>query len=306
MVYLLLGCVEYGLGDPDATVVPDVAVTETFQQAPLPGLDVLFVVDSTGSMAEEQAGLSGAVDRFLDGLLDLGVSYQVGVTTTDPADAGALQGRPWIITPSTPDPAGALAAALQVGVASVPPSAGLDGAARALADATGVNLGFRRDDAALHVVFIADGDDASGDWLGADPVAGFAALMVAEAARTGRAAVASAVVGDVPSGCSGPGGTALPGTRYAAVAEATGGEVVSICTANFGEVVDAITPGGVEFATEFVLQESPAEGSVTVSVDGERQESGWSVDYAAPSVVFAVSPPAGSAIEVRYLLAERP
>ena len=40
-----IGCVEYGLGDPDTEAVPPVEVTETVVQAPYPGLDVLFVVD---------------------------------------------------------------------------------------------------------------------------------------------------------------------------------------------------------------------------------------------------------------------
>ncbi len=306
MLYLVLGCVEYGLGDPDETAVADVVVTETFSQAALPGLDVLFVVDSTGSMAEEQAGLAGVAERFLDGLAALGVDYQVGVTTMDPVDAGALRGRPWIVTPVTPDPAGSLGAALQVGVASPPPSAGLDAGAMALDDASGLNAGFRRADAALHVVFISDSDDASDAWLGPDPVAAFGSVLAAQAAWSGRAAVASAGVGDVPDGCSGPGGVALPGTAYGEVAAASGGEVVSICTADYADVVDAIGVQGVEFATTFPLQEDPVDGSVTVTVDGVREETGWTIDHLAPALVFAVAPAPEATIEVRYALAGDP
>lgn len=301
--YPLGGCVEYRLGDEDSSAVLPVEVEERFVQAPWPSLDVLFVVDSTGSMAEEQQGFAAAAADFIDELEARELSYQVGVTTTDPVDDGALQGLPWIITAGAEDPAAALAAALQVGTSSSPPAAGLDGAARALEDGAGLNHGFRRDDAALHVVFVSDGDDQSGEVLGDDPVGGFVARMEAEAARTGRAARASAVVGESPSGCDGPHGTALPGTRYEAVAGATEGMVASICVADFGDVVDGIGELAVEWQTAFPLQATPALEAAEVVVDGARVLDGWSFDVAAPALVFEVAPPPDASIVVRYTLA---
>ena len=221
--WVSMACVDYGLQDPDAAELEPLQVEERFLQEPLPGLDVLFVVDSTGSMAAEQEAFALGTPAFVEGLDALGVAWQVGVTSTDPVDAGALLGRPWILTSGGPNPAEALAAALRVGTDSPPPSAGLDAAAQVLADVGGLNAGFRRDDAPLHIVFLSDGDDASGAWLGMNAQAAFLALLDDEAARTGRAAVASAVVGNVPDGCEGPAGTVSPGTRYAAVAEQSGG-----------------------------------------------------------------------------------
>lgn len=300
----LIGCNEYRLGDPDAEVSEPVRVEESFVQAPWPGLDVLFVVDSTGSMAEEQQGFADAADRFVAALEGQGVAWQVGVTTTDPADAGALQGRPWIITAGADDAAESLAAALQVGTASAPPAAGLDSATQALTDLEGLNHGFRREDAALHVVFVSDGDDESGAVLGEDPVGGFEAVLDAEAGRTGRVARASAVVGDVPTGCEGANGTALPGTRYAAVAEATGGMVASICDGDFGDVADAIGELAVEWQRVFPLQAVPEPEGAEVEVNGVRVNEGWVFDLAAPALVFAAPPPADARIVVRYTLAE--
>jgi Mg-chelatase subunit ChlD len=88
------GCLDYAFQDPDTRAPDPVEVDEEFVQAPLPGLDVLFVVDSTGSMAEEQAAFADAATAFVDALGALDLSYQLGVTTSDLADAGALQGRP--------------------------------------------------------------------------------------------------------------------------------------------------------------------------------------------------------------------
>lgn len=299
----LAACSDYRLGDPDEQVTTPVRVQERFVQAPYPALDVLFVIDSTGSMAEEQAGFAAAAGRFVAGLDALEVSYQLGVTTTDPADAGALQGLPWIVTPTADDPAARLADAIEVGTASPPPSAGLDAAALALADPDGQNRGFRRDDAALHVVFVADGDDESGAVLGDDPVGALLAVLDAEAARTGRATRASAVVGDVPSGCSGPGGAALPGARYVEVAEATGGAVASICTSDFGAVADAVGELGVEWQRVFPLQAEPEVAGATVTVDGVRVTGGWCLDTTLPALVFDAPPAADAAIVVEYALA---
>lgn len=303
MWFLMTGCIDYGLGDPDDTVIADLPVTESFTQAPLPGLDVLFVVDNTGSMVEEQAGLAGAAAPFVSGLDALQVDYHLGVTTTDPKDAGALTGRPWIITPEADDPAAALAAALVVGTDATPPGAGLDAAVMAVADASGGNHGFRRPDAALHVIFVSDDDDESGEVLGEDPANGFLAWLGGEAADTGRVARASAVVGDIPSGCRGTGGSALPGTRYAEVAVASGGEVVSICASDFAVVAEAIDEVAIEWPVRFTLQAAPVAGSAVVSVNGVRATSGWFVDAVEPALVFEV-PPAGDAeITITYSLA---
>ncbi len=301
---LLGGCdgLDYGFQDPDVTAPPEVWVEETLVQASAPPVDVLFVVDGTGSMDEEQDALAAASADFVDGLVASGLEWQVGATSTDPLDAGSLQGRPWILTPVHPAPGDALATALAVGTGHAPPSAGLDSAALALADAEGDNVGFRREGAALHVVFVSDGDDQSGSVLGADPAEGFVSRLEDEAASSGQPARASAVVGDAPDGCDGGTGEAQAGTRYIAVAEATGGSVGSICALDFSGVADALATLAVNWPTRFALQAAPVDGSVTVSVNGDR-ETAFSVDKEGPALVFDSAPAPEAVIEVRYQLA---
>lgn len=301
LAVLVAACSDYGLADPDEAAAPPVRVEEQFTQAARPALDVLFVVDSTGSMAEELATFSARAGELVEALDAVGLAWQLGVTTADPADGGALVGHPWIVTPEADDPVAAFAAALDVGADSPPPAAGLDAAALALLDADGLNRGFRRDGASLHVVFVSDGDDQSGGYLGDDPVAAVIALLDADAARSGGVARASAVVGDVPDGCKGATGSARAGTRYVEVAEATGGAVVSICRAELRVVADALGVRGVEWPTTFSLQAAPDEGSVVVEVDGARLVDGWTVEGA--SLVFAEAPSPGALIEVTYTLA---
>lgn len=301
MLGMLLACdgFEYGFSDPDEAVPDPVWVEERLAQAAAPAVDVLFVVDGTGSMGDELAAISDRAGAFVESLDTLGLAWQVGVTTTDPDDAGELQGRPWIITPSTPAPAEALSLILQLGATHAPPSAGLDAAAVAISPETEVNLGFRRSDAALHVLFLSDDDDQSGAVLGVDPVAAFVALLAAESVRTGLPARASAIVGDAPSGCDGSTGTAGPGTRYIAVATQSGGSVTSVCDVDFSAAALALAETAVDWPTEFALQAAPVEGSVTATVSGVRTDD-FTVDRAVPAVVFAVAPDPGASVVVRY------
>ncbi len=302
-IVLIGACrLDYGLKDEDSAVVPAVDVTETFDQAPRAGVDVLFVVDGTGSMVEEQATLAAAASRFVDALTRLSVAWQVGVTSTDPLDEGVLLGRPWIITRNTPDSAAIFADNLTIGGDRLPPSAGLYAAVSALADADGANFGFRREDASLHLVFVSDDDDASDAHLGADPVAALLAVVDAEAQRSGRSVKISALVGDSPGGCSGPGGEARAGTRYTDLAEATGGLALSICQADLSGVAEALGAEGLEWPREFALQAVPVPGSAVVRVDGARVLEGWTV--ASAVLIFDEAPAPGAHIEVDYRLEE--
>lgn len=298
---LLAGCNEFGINDRDSEALAPVWAEETFVQAPVPALDILFVVDGTGSMSEEHASLAAAADHFVAALAARDLDWQIGVTGMDAAEGGALRGEPWILTPVTPDPAAALAAALLAGGEALPPEAGFASAIAALdaAEGTGstVNAGFRRETAALHLIFVSDGDDQSGPINSLDPAAALLARLDAEAARTGRAARASAVVGDLPAGCDGVGGRAAPGVAFSAVAGAAGGIVRSICIADYGSVAAEIGEVGVEWQRIFTLQADPAPGTVRVEVDGARV-AGWTIS--GRDVTFEAAPPGGALITVGY------
>ena len=60
-------------------------------------VDILFVVDNSGSMCEEQAQLRDNVDLFVDQLSRAGVSFNIAVVTTDiddPTESGQFQNLP--------------------------------------------------------------------------------------------------------------------------------------------------------------------------------------------------------------------
>ena len=280
-----------------------VSVQDSFVQTALPSVDLLFVVDNTASMAQEQTALAEEFSTLTSSLAAENISWQLGVTTMDMSNesAGRLRGSPYVLTPNLDDVDALFSALVQVGVASVAPEAGLAAAAVALGlvDAKEANAGFRRPDASLHVVFVSDADDQSDSWLGTDPVDEFLEILEEESTLTGLPARASALVGDVPSGCVSDNGTAESGERYVAVAQATQGAVASICAADFSDLLEHVGDASITYQTEFLLRATPVEGSLQVEVDGARV-SDW--EYVDSTVVFDEPPAAGSLIVARYLI----
>jgi len=300
------GCVENSFFDEDRQVQDTLPIEETFQQAPLPAVDVLWIVDDTGSMAEEQAALADGFSRFVNRLDAQELAYQIGVVTPGSvSDGGAvLRGDPWIITPSVSDPDGAFADAVDVGLDGSS-QAGLGALVAALSEPliTQENRGFRRSAAALFAVIVSDADDDSVDDLGDDPVDEALAFLASEEQRTGRPARLSAIVGDEPTGCSGDGGTALPGTAYAETALASGGDVLSICSADLEALLGSLGKLAISWPDSFPLQAEPLTDTTQVSVDGKRINAGWALVLDPPAIVFDEAPAAGAWIVVTYALA---
>lgn len=292
--------------DPVHDTAPPVAlvpVEETFVQRPLPAVDLLLVVDDTASMGQEQEALSDEFPKLAQALDAVGVSWQLGVVTTDMSgpQAGWLRGSPYVLTAGV---AHLVDDAVRVGTGGASPEAGMAAAVAALDLATpdGPNAGFRRPDAALHVVFFSDADDASDAWLGPDPPRALVARLAAEAGPA--PAVVSAVVGDPDGGCVSDKGTAQAGVRYAEAVRATSGAQVSICSADLAKVVAALGDVSIVWPTRFRLARMPVEGTLRVRVDG-RSTDGWWFDAPAVELVFERPPPASARIEVEYVVEHR-
>lgn len=127
-------------------------------------LDVLFVVDNSGSMTEHQKNLSANIDRLLGGLTKFDV--QAAVVTTDMSGGAVRQGGRFvggIVSSRTPDFLAHLKTNIMVGI---------DGSAieqlfapviAALTPplSSGENAGFLRPHSQLSVIFVSDAEDQS-------------------------------------------------------------------------------------------------------------------------------------------------
>lgn len=299
----LVGCNEFFINDREPVVTDPLVVTEVFEQQPLAKVDILWVVDTTQSMQGELVSLGEAGASFVDQVEGLGLAWQIGLVTMELGDdAGQLRGDPWIITPHTSDPAAAFADACVLATSPKAGEAGFAAATLALTEplASGANRGFRRTDAGLQVVFVSDGDDDgdSSALLGDAADQAFVDLLAEEAARTGREAQAHAIVGDVPDGCVGELGQALPGEHFGSVAEATGGVLASVCEPDLDPLLAEIGSASAAWPSSFELQAVPVASTVRVAIDGARQDEGWTL--AGSTIVFDEAPEARALIEVQY------
>lgn len=278
--------------------------TERFEQFEVRKVDLLFVVDDSCSMDEEQALLGARFSAFLDLAQEETIDYHVAVTTTDlgPGGAGgAFVGSPPVITPRTPDPAAAFAANAMVGLSGADLEQGLAAARAALSPPLigGPNAGFLRPDASLGVIFVSDEDDQS-----AGPVDDYAAFLLA--LRPAPFLRANAIVGEAPSGCA----TAGPGLRYLDLVDRIGGVSASICTANWDQTLLALAAGGFGFKTRFQLSGIPRPNTIEVHVNGQPlprldPQTGaalWRYLPAENGINFepVAVPEAGAAVEVTY------
>jgi len=290
--------------------------------------DVLFVVDNSGSMSEEQNALASNFSSFINYALTLNVSFQIGVITTEVNDAetnignpardiypGVLvqaPGRPKIITNNTPDITGAFADNARVGTCcSDEQEAGLEAAWMALSpgyiDEPSKNGGFLREDAKLYIIFLSDEQDQSQG----DPDFYVDFFSSIKGYRNTERMAASAIVGDDPNGCGN--GTAESGSRYIEVANRTGGIFQSICSSNWAQALQNLGLDAFAAIREFPLSRPADSGTITVTVDGQNVPKascndcdacadGWVYYPDTNTICFGANyvPGRGATIEVDY------
>lgn len=310
---LALPCVVFGLlsGCGDGDVALQVGtLTDVYVQLPLREIDILLVVDSSGSMADEQEKLATNFQSFIQSFTASLVDYHIGVITTDVANqavAGVLQGDIPYITPETPDAEAVFAASVRVGDSGSGLEMGFDAAARALSEPnrSGANAGFYREDAALSVVVFSDEDDLSPQPV--DYYLDFFASLKGEASYRDHTQMnLSAVVGDVPFGCVNADGTggADPGTRYVDAAERSGGVYDSICSSDFTAVVQALGLNLSGLRKEFTLTRCPKLDTLEVKVDDTLQVLSEDFQYEPEAKRIRFSdetlPPPESTLAIRY------
>jgi Abnormal spindle-like microcephaly-assoc'd, ASPM-SPD-2-Hydin/Transmembrane protein 131-like N-terminal len=304
--------------------------TDTYLQESGAKVDVLFVVDNSGSMMEEQQSLGANFAAFMSSALESGVDYHIGVATTglDASSGGWSQcpggaeggenGRlfpvngssPRIITPSTANAAGVFANNTQVGVCHWNEQ-GLDGAYRALSDpllnslddprtpqAADGNGGFLRSEARLALIFVSDEEDFS-----SQPTSFYETYFKSLKDNDPGKLSISAIVG--PKDLSTCATASSSGSRYISLAESTGGVVESICTPNWASALKKLSDTTFGPKRVFPLSDTPADSAqITVRINGTPVTTHWHYDGSTNAVVFDVgsAPPPGSFIEVTYPL----
>ena len=311
----LSGCTgDYELVSYDTAVFnpPDLGVeihTDSFLQTSASAVDVLWVVDNSCSMWEEQTALAESFSSFMAWFSSTDLDFHVGVVSTDMDDLreqGRLHedGDTLWIDPSfsSEDALLSFAARAQMGTSGSTSERGRDAAYSAVeVHRDGANEGFYREDAALSIIAISDEEDVS-----ELSVTDFVSWAKALKSIAGRVSF-SAIVGP-EGGCD----TAEAGTGYLEVASELEGATASICSSDWTTVLDALGLHSAGYQREFFLTRVPVEDTLSVELRDEAGASeaveegeGFTYSRARNSVSFVEGPPTpGSTIEVEYQLLE--
>ncbi|MCY1076523.1 choice-of-anchor D domain-containing protein [Archangium lansingense] len=290
-------------------------------------VDVLFVVDNSGSMMDEQQNLGSNFSSFLSHAAAAGVDYHVAVTTTGlerssggwavcPGGAeGGENGRlfpvdnssPRVISPSTPAAESVFARNTQVGVCHWNEQ-GLEAMYRALSDPLVYNVddtrtpqpmdgnsGFLREEAKLAIIAVTDEEDFS-----SQPVSFYETFLLGLKGGDRSKVIFSAIAGPVDlTTCR---SASSSGSRYIQLAQATSGVVESICTPNWAASLERISESAFGPNRSFPLSETPSDTSrIVVRVDGVVT-GGWVYDPQTNAVIFDAdkAPPPGATVEITY------
>jgi hypothetical protein len=263
-------------------------------------IDVLFVIDDSGSMVEEQKALSekfAAFLRFLDPNPDTAgedgeVDYRLAVTTVSSENAGELVGNHKIVRPGANyNPLAEFQSNVIVGIGGTAHEEGLRMAELALVKASKIienkERQFLRPGAFLYIIFVTDEEDSS---FG-EPVYYQRRYVEIVGPGSQNAVKVSAVAG--PSGsqaCD----TATPGRRYQDLVELTGGQFASICTDDWVDTLKKLAVTGIGLRKDFPLAFPPKDLDqpgfndptsqdilVSISYPCEKSETGEYVNQAA-------------------------
>lgn len=285
-----------GLGGIEAWIV------DAYTQDGTVDVDILFVIDNSGSMGSNQTNIKNNFDTFMNAFTAAGVSYQVALITTDSADFVGD-----IITNTTVDPVVEFNNQIDsIGTRGSAHEKGLWYAyeSTTTGDASPGSLtGFQRADARLVVVYVSDEPDFSDYYYGSGgsttmtPSDYSASLLSLKSSSS--LVVAHAIAGDYPSGCS-TNGSAQFGEGYYEVVNDLSGTFMSICASDWSVTMDTLARESLA-QLAFALSDKPIEDTIEVKVDGSVS-SDWNYEASSNTVIFTVSPSDGSAIEINYAI----
>lgn len=283
------GCIDYG-------VTRHVQTDSWTQPTREKGVDILWVIDDSSSMLEEQGQLAEHAGSFISFLSTVAVDFRLGMVTTDMEGdyAGQLIGE--LLAPDSEDLTETFAILATFSTEGSRDERGFDAALQAFDPSLDA---FGRSDADIEVIFFSDEDDHS-------DMEAEAFVAALQALRPGVQVKVNAVVGDLPEGCASLLAAADPGELYVEAQALTGGLRESICSADYAAMLQRVALAVLGLDDRFALSRVPDLDSMEVKVDGvtlyQRERHGWTYDPGENLLIldgYAVPQP-GAELSARY------
>jgi hypothetical protein len=299
---LLAGC---GPQSPDFAILG--ASESTYQGSVANNkVDLLFVIDNSGSMIPQQTKLANSLSSFANVFVTKGFDFHVGVITTDmadPAQSGLLQGTPRVLS-NGPSFLSDFQTNVQVGDGGSAYELPFDAIIEGLSDANvaGANSGFLRADAHLAVIVISNEDqdnvNPGGTPKTVSEVVSFLNQLKPEKfdvlSRTYKknytvSAVVAPSVSDPECVALGA-GAFDEGPKITALANLTNGSVASICKPDFSSGLTQISQRIAEAITEIALATVPNQSTIKITFNGSEvpqdAADGWTYSSAGNKIIF--------------------
>jgi hypothetical protein len=333
---VLSGC---GKSGSSFSILPE---SQGFQQAQATvnnKIDILWVIDNSGSMDPLQANLINNYAAFMNSFQTKGFDFQMAVTTSDAYLANAAYNN----TPSmakfkdgvgthhsgmfvvTQNDANALAD-FTTNASQGSAGSGDERVFQSLQETINspLNAGFHRPGAFLAVIILSDEDDfsnptrvegggtdhdyAQAGLLQVDTLISQLDTYTSSTAAQRNYNVSAITVKD--TACQTSHAAAAPstivGTRYIDIANKTNGILGSVCDASFATSLNFIQQRIVELTTEFKLDREPNPSTITITINSvtlaQDATNGWTYDAASMSIRFHGTgvPPAGAKIGISF------
>ena len=299
LLALASSCSEYDIsGDPEIRGEPNPPnlvippKEDRIVQVTTPSVDVLWTIDNSCSMADEQTALTQNFQAFMNFFLGSGLDYHVGVISTDDDDA-SHQGRlrevaqeRWI-DDETQDPISVFSAMANLGTSGSSYEAGRATTYRAIElKKEAYNDGFIREDAGLHIIVISDEQDSSNN----DPISkGEFIDYLNTLKETDDMVTFSSIVN--PPNCGFCGGGSA-GTDYIDVTNNVDGILWDINDQNWSTVLEQLGVQAAGLKREFFLTELPVIDTIEVWIEENGavfqfvEGDDWVYSVSRNSVVF--------------------
>lgn len=317
---LLTGC---GQGSSSYSILP---VTSEFQQSASvqnTPIDILWVIDNSGSMSTSQQNLAANFPSFIQKFIDKNYDFHIAVVGTDGwvnntlsrfrDGNGTTHTGVFVIDALTPLLQSVFVTNALLGVNGNGDERMFQSMQAALDNPA--NTGFLRQGSFLSVVTITDEDDFSNptsnylenqynnsNLYSIQHYVDYLSNLTVSSSTQKHFNFNSIAINDTACLNQLQNGAQKIGQRVRALAEATGGITANLC-GQFANELSLISEKIIQLSTQFYLNRLPIPSTIQVIVDGVLVSAAdWTYDATSNSILFAsgATPAQGANIQVKF------
>lgn len=286
-----------------------------------PKVDILWVIDNSGSMLTKQQNLAAGFDSFSSVFTTKGFDFNMAIVTSDTRSAGAggqtglFQGVPTVISGTTPNFAATFESNVVVGAGGDSAAKELDAIELALStgNLAGGNSGFLRPDAQLAIIELSDADDDDSTATTTDVLNFLQALKppvydVLSNTYKNSFTISAVGVNDYNDPDCVPLQPLIEeAVKFKSLVASTNGSFASICKADFGPGLSTISQTIAEAVTSIPLARVPDLSTLTITFNGQAvpndSTNGYTYVSSSNSIFFHGTwiPQANTSIAINYI-----